>query len=102
MPNDECGIAYINLLGKDDNCSRTAEGLFGDGNDTSLINLYLGDCPTRFHNYATACSESFGNSSDDVSSNGPTNGICKARGIAGSRKEPWLDLYLDLMYMPYS
>ena len=37
------------------------------GDSSSLIYLYLGDCPTRFQSYVTACSEQFGNDTNDVS-----------------------------------
>lgn len=54
------------MQGVNDNCSRAIQQLFGGGAG-SLIDLYLGDCPTRFQAYASACSEQFGNSSDEVS-----------------------------------
>lgn len=41
--------------------------LFFEDNELALMNLYSGDCPTRFHAYATACSEMFGNSSAEAS-----------------------------------
>ena len=39
--------------------------LFED-NELAIVNLYNGDCPTRFHAYASACSELFGDSGAEV------------------------------------
>ena len=66
LPVDACGTASVILLGPNDECSRTVQNLFGDSN-VSLVSLYNGDCPTRFHAYATDCSELFGNNSNSVS-----------------------------------
>ena len=41
--------------------------LFYEDNEYAIINLYNGDCPTRFYAYATECSELFGNNTDEVS-----------------------------------
>ena len=41
--------------------------LFYEGNENAIINLYNGDCPTRFYAYATECSELFVNNTDEVS-----------------------------------
>ena len=49
-----------------DSCSISIQQLFS-GDTSSLINLYLGDCPTRFQSYATACSEQFGDGANEVS-----------------------------------
>ena len=63
---DPCAAATATVQGVNDNCSRAIQQLFGGGAG-SLIDLYLGDCPTRFQAYASTCSEQFGNSSDEVS-----------------------------------
>ena len=66
MPADACGNATINLFSGNDECSMSVQALFDD-NTTVLMNLYNGDCPTRFHAYVTACSGIFGNDADEVS-----------------------------------
>ena len=68
LPTDECDIANIALFDGDDECSMSARELFfnRDSTDNDIINLYNGDCPTRLLAYATACSESFGDSADEV------------------------------------
>ena len=65
FPEDPCGAATLNLQSMNDNCSMAIQQLGGDS--SSLIYLYLGDCPTRFQSYVTACSEQFGNDTNDVS-----------------------------------
>ena len=45
----------------------SVRGLFFEDNELAIINLYNGDCPTRFYEYATACSGVFGDSSNEVS-----------------------------------
>ena len=68
LPADECGTASIALFGRHDECSMSVwELLFNDNStDSVILNLYNGDCPTRFLAYATACSESFGDDADEV------------------------------------
>ena len=66
MPSNPCDEATTKLLGVGDNCTRTASRLFGGG-DASILDLYDGDCPTRFYAFATACNASFGNESEAVS-----------------------------------
>ena len=40
---------------------------FNDSSDPNVIlNLYNGDCPARFQAFATACSDIFGDSGDEV------------------------------------
>ena len=68
LPTDECDIASIALFDGDDECSMSAQELFFNDNSTESVtlNLYNGDCPTRFLAYATACSKTFGDSADEV------------------------------------
>ena len=66
LPTDPCGDASIRLFSANDECSRTIQGLLS-GNDSTLMNLYNGDCPTRFHEYAITCSGMFGGSDGFVS-----------------------------------
>ena len=68
LPADECGTATIALFGGDDECSMSVQELFFNDNSTDsvILNLYNGDCPTRFLAYATACSEMFGDGADEV------------------------------------
>ena len=66
LPPDLCDVAAINLYDRNDECSRTVRALFAD--DTSaLLNLYYGDCPTRFYNFASVCRELLGSDRDVVS-----------------------------------
>ena len=46
----------------------SVQELFFNDNSTEsvILSLYNGDCPTRFQAYATACSETFGDSADEV------------------------------------
>ena len=68
LPTDECDIASVALFDGDDECSMSARELFFNDNSTEsvILNLYDGDCPTRFLAYTTACSETFGNNADEV------------------------------------
>ena len=74
LPADECSTATIALFGEDDECSMSVQELFFSDNSTEnnnstesvILNLYNGDCPTRFLSYATACSEIFGDGADEV------------------------------------
>ena len=69
IPLDSCAMAYNDLFGQDDECSRSAaQLLYYDNSNTSVIvSLHYGDCPTRFQTYVTECNDVFGDSSDDVS-----------------------------------
>ena len=68
LPADKCSTATIALFGGDDECSMSVQELFFNDNrtDSVILNLYNGDCPTRFLAYATACSKKFGDGADEV------------------------------------
>ena len=51
-----CDNATDNLFNSNDICSRAVLELFINDNDTVIGDLFYNDCPTRFHDYVTACS----------------------------------------------
>ena len=59
LPPTECSDATTSLLGGTDQCSRAVQALFS-GNESAIVGLYYGDCPMRFLNYTTVCSDYFG------------------------------------------
>ena len=56
-----CSNATVNFYhnGANDECSRGAQRLF-NGTEGAIIYLYNNDCPTRFRDYVTNCSDAFG------------------------------------------
>ena len=52
--NGPCANATGNLFDPNDTCSRTVLEVF-NGNDSSITDLFVDDCPTRFHAYVTSC-----------------------------------------------
>lgn len=63
LPTSECSDATVNIYSPNDTCSRGVQYLFND-NDDAIGYLFNGDCPTRFHEYITACNDVF--NSDEV------------------------------------
>ena len=56
ISNSPCGYAYIELFTPNDNCSDAVVKFFS-GDHSEFASLFYGDCPDRFHYYATACSD---------------------------------------------
>ena len=56
---DSCAVASFNLFYGDDQCSRSVQEVIFNGNDSlsAILTLYEGDCPARFEEFATACSD---------------------------------------------
>ena len=50
----ECRTANNSLFLPNDICSISAQQLLND-NDSAIVNMFSGDCPTRFHAYVNAC-----------------------------------------------
>ena len=65
LPPTECSDATASLLVGTDQCSGAIRALLS-GNENALVGLYNGDCPMRFLNYTTVCSDYFGDD-DEVS-----------------------------------
>ena len=65
IPSAECSNATVSFFSTDDQCSRAVEEIFS-GNESAIVGLYYGDCPMRFLNYATVCSDSYGDEVNNI------------------------------------
>lgn len=65
VPPSPCSSAISSFFGANDDCSRAAKALLS-GNESALVDLYSGGCPTQFRDFATSCSDVFG---DEVNKN---------------------------------
>ena len=64
MPPTQCDNATVDFFAANDECSRTVQDLFS--NRDAVVNLYDGDCPMRFNDYATVCRDAFGDQVTNV------------------------------------
>lgn len=56
---DSCAAVSSDLFSGDDQCSRNVQEVVFNGNESlsAILALYEGDCPARFEEFATACSD---------------------------------------------
>ena len=59
LPPTQCDTATIDFFTTNIQCSRTVANLF-HGNESAVANLYDGNCPMQFNDYATACIDAYG------------------------------------------
>ena len=59
LPPTQCDNATIDFFTASTECSRTVASYF-NGIESAIVNLYDGNCPMQFNDYATVCSDAYG------------------------------------------
>ena len=59
VPPTECDNATTEFFAVNNECGRAFLRLSG-GNESAIVSLYDGNCPMQLNDYATACSDVYG------------------------------------------
>lgn len=59
LPPTQCDTATINFFTSPDECNRAVASLLDD-NENAIVNLFDGNCPMQFNNYAMVCGDAYG------------------------------------------